>query len=120
MPTSKKQKSTGKSVKKRKSVSSIDYKEWLKQQLNDLDFAAGYITESLDEGEAAFLLAVRDVVEAQGGIGSLSKSTALNREGLYDMLSETGNPRLSSLSTVFTAMGLQLAVTKKLPGKQAA
>ena len=65
---------------------------FLKQFLKDLDFAAGYITEAIEEGEAAFLLAVRDVVEAQGGIGELAKSTSLNCEGLYDMLSEKGNP----------------------------
>ena len=99
---------------------TTDYKEWLLAQLKDLDFAAGYITESIEEGEAAFLLAVRDVVEAQGGVGALSKNTSLNREGLYDMLSEKGNPRLSSLSTVFDALGLQIAVTKKMQGDKAA
>ena len=99
---------------------TIDYKEWLLEQLKDLDFAAGYITESIEEGEAAFLLAVRDVVEAQGGVGSLSKNTSLNRECLYDMLSEKGNPRLSSLSTVFEALGLQIAVTKKMQGTKVA
>lgn len=97
-----------------------DYKEWLLEQLKDLDFAAGYITDAIEEGEAAFLLAVRDVVEAQGGIGELAKNTELNREGLYDMLSEKGNPRLSSLSTVFNALGLQIAVTKKIEGTKAA
>ncbi len=99
---------------------TIDYKEWLLGQLKDLDFAAGYLTEAIEEGEAAFLLAIRDVVEAQGGVGVVSKSAALNREGLYAMLSEKGNPRLSSLSSVFCTLGLQLAVTKKLPGKKAA
>ena len=99
---------------------TVDYKEWLLEQLKDLDFAAGYITEAIAEGEPAFLLAVRDVVEAQGGIGELAKNTALNREGLYDMLSEKGNPRLSSLSTVFDSIGLQIAVTKKIEGTKAA
>lgn len=99
---------------------TTDYKEWLLDQLKDLDYAAGYLTEAIEEGEAAFLLAVRDVVEAHGGIGSLSKETTLNREGLYDMLSEKGNPRLSSLSNVFKALGLQIAVTKKMQGTEAA
>jgi probable addiction module antidote protein len=99
---------------------TTDYKEWLLEQLKDLDYATGYITEAIEEGEDAFLLAVRDVVEAQGGIGNLSKATSLNREGLYDMLSEKGNPRLSSISTILDALGLQLAVTKKIQGTEAA
>ena len=100
-------------------MSSTDYKVWLLEQLQDLDFAAGYITEAIEEGESAFLLAVRDLVEAQGGIGALAKNTALNREGLYDMLSEKGNPRLSSLSAIFDAIGLQLSVTRSTKGKVA-
>ena len=99
---------------------TADYKEWLFKRLQDLDFAAGYITEAIAEGEGAFLLAVRDMVEAQGGIGELAKRSSLNREGLYDMLSEQGNPRLSSLSKVFDAVGLQIAVTRKLHGTKAA
>lgn len=102
-------------------MSAIDYKGWLNERLLDLDFAAGYITESFGEGEAAFLLAIRDVVEAHGGMGKISKKAALNREGLYSMLSGRGNPRFSSPSSVFNALGLQVAVTKKrLRGNKAA
>jgi probable addiction module antidote protein len=100
-------------------MSTSDYKEWLLEQLVDLDFAAGYLTETIAEGEDAFLLAVRDVVEAQGGIGELAKSSSLNREGLYAMLSEKGNPRLSSLTKIFDAVGLQIAVSRKLHSKSA-
>lgn len=94
-------------------MSSIDYKDWLLAQLKDLDFAAGYLSESVEEGEAAFLVAVRDVVEAQGGMSRLSKKTSLNREGLYDMFSESGNPRFSSLSTVIDSLGLQISIRRK-------
>jgi probable addiction module antidote protein len=107
-------------LRRRKTMPTSDYKEWLLEQLTDLDFAAGYITEAIAEGESAFLLAVRDVVEAQGGISNLSKTTSLNREGLYDMLSDKGNPRLSSLSSIFNALGLQISVTKKIEGTEAA
>jgi probable addiction module antidote protein len=113
MKTSKKPGYTRRSTSRKKFMSTTDYKEWLLGELQDLDFAAGYITEAFAEGEEAFLLAIRDVVEAQGGVGRLAKKTELNREGLYDMLSDKGNPRLSSLSTLFDALGLQLAVTKK-------
>ncbi len=101
-------------------MSTTDYKEWLLQQLTDLDFAAGYISAAIAEGEDAFLLAVRDVVEAQGGVGDLSKRTQLNREGLYGMLARRGNPRLSSISKVFSALGLQFSVTRKIQGTKAA
>ena len=75
--------------------------------------AAGYLTASLDEGEEAFLLAVKDVAEARGGIAPLAKATHLNREGLYDMLSAAGNPRFSSLAAIIDALGLKLEFTPK-------
>ena len=75
--------------------------------------AAGYLTASLEEGNEAFLLAIRDVAEALGGISSLAKATSLNREGLYDMLSKDGNPRLSSLSTLLDALGLKVEFAAK-------
>lgn len=67
---------------------------------------AGYLTAFLQEGNEAFLLAVGDVAEARGGIATLAKATSLNREGLYDMLSERGNPGLSSVSTIIEAFFL--------------
>jgi probable addiction module antidote protein len=96
------------------------YKEHLLERLKDLDYATGYLTECLNDGEAAFLVGLRDVVEAQGGISTLSKKTELNREGLYDMLSEKGNPTLSSLSSILSTLGIELQFAPKLHGTEAA
>ncbi len=55
-----------------------------------------YLDAVLDEDEPKLLLAVlRDIVDLQGGITMLSSRTGLNRESLYKILSENGNPRLS-------------------------
>lgn len=100
---------------------TIDYKEdFLMKDLQDLDRAADYLTAAIEEGEDVFLLAVRDVVEAQGGIGTLAKATSLNRENLYDMLSKEGNPRLSSIMPVLDKLGFELKFTPKLQGVKAA
>jgi probable addiction module antidote protein len=57
-----------------------------------------------------FLLALRDVADARGGVRTLSRTAHLNRESLYRMLSKSGNPSLDSLSAVLNACGLRLAV----------
>jgi probable addiction module antidote protein len=92
----------------KKKRRTSDYKEFLSEQLKDPEMASGYLTECFEEGEDVFLLGIKDVVEARGGIGALAKATSLNREGLYDMLSEKGNPRLSSLTKVLHALGMKL------------
>ena len=67
-------------------------------------------TYQLDQDKDALLLALKDVANAQGGIGWLAKETDLNREHLYYLLSGKGNPRLDTLSLIFKAFGMHLTV----------
>ena len=101
-------------------MSTIDYKEVLFEKLRDLDYAAGYLTACYEEGTQVFLLGIRDVAEATGGLRTLASETSLNRENLYDMLSKEGNPRLSSLSAVLDKLGLEVTFKRKLQGTEAA
>jgi probable addiction module antidote protein len=105
-------------TKKKRRVLTIDYKELLFQDLQDLDEAAGYLTAALEEGEDVFLLAIRDVAQAHGGMTDLSKATDLNRENLYDMLSKEGNPRLSSLTAILDKLSKENCMGKKQPSSQ--
>jgi probable addiction module antidote protein len=89
------------------------YQEELFEQLQDISEAAAYLTECFEDSEEVFLLGLRNVVEAHGGVGELSKHTELNRENLYRILSEAGNPKLSSLAVILEALGLQLEFSKK-------
>lgn len=85
-----------------------DYKTDLLERLSDPEYAAGYLSACVQEGQEEFLLGLRNVAQAQGGLKQVSEATNLNRESLYSMLSEEGNPRLSSLFTVLNACGLQI------------
>ncbi|MCH8922940.1 MAG: transcriptional regulator [Planctomycetes bacterium] len=86
---------------------TTDYKNDLLKRLSDPDYAAGYLSACAEEGQGEFLLGLRNVTEALGGVAQLAADTELNREGLYRMLSKDGNPRLSSLFTILNAVGLQ-------------
>lgn len=87
-----------------------DYKEYLYDRLQDPDAVAGYLNAVLEEDDiSAFLLALRYVAEARG-ISSVAHAAELNRESLYRMLSDQGNPRLSSMVSLFGALGVQLQV----------
>jgi probable addiction module antidote protein len=58
-----------------------------------------------------FLVALRNVTEAQGGIGELAKRTNLNREHLYRVLSRRGNPRLDTVGIILHGLGFRLSIT---------
>ena len=75
---------------------------------------------AFEEGEDVFLIGIRNIAKAQGGMKALSSATQLNRESLYDMLSKEGNPRLSSLTAVLDQLGIKLEFSVKLQGTEAA
>ena len=89
---------------------SRKYETGLTQRLKDKTHAINYLNAAADESDEAFLLALRDVVEAQSGMTRLSLDAHVNRENLYRMLSEEGNPRYSNLRAVLRAINLKLHV----------
>jgi probable addiction module antidote protein len=92
-------------------VKTESYKENLLESLKDPEAVAEYLTACLDDGDVeVFLLALRDVAEARGGIRKPSGRTRLNRQNLYSMLSGSVNPSLTSLDSVLSSLGLRLAV----------
>jgi probable addiction module antidote protein len=58
----------------------------------------------------AFLLAIRNVAEAQGGIAKLAQKTKLNRQNLYKALSKKGNPGFNTIMNILQALGFRLAI----------
>ena len=94
---------------------SRPYKPTLLEGLKDPQEAAEYLNAALEENTPdLFLLALRNVAEAHG-IKKLAEEAHLNRESMYRMLSEQGNPQLSSLTAILKEMGLRLAVEVEKP-----
>jgi probable addiction module antidote protein len=93
---------------------TLAWKEQLIESLKDPEAAAHYLTACLEDGNPeVFLLALRDVAEARGGMRALATSAQLNRESLYRMLSPAGNPTLTSLTPLLNSLGLRLAIEAK-------
>lgn len=91
-----------------------NFEEVLAEDLVDPAEAVDYLNACLEDGDPrVFLLALRDVARARGGVAKLAEATELNREHLYRMLSENGNPELSSLETLLDALGFRLSVSLK-------
>jgi probable addiction module antidote protein len=90
---------------------SLPYEDWLIEQLKDPIEAAAYLETVIEEGDqAAIMLALRQVAQAQGGVAEIARKAKLTREATYKMLSKSGNPELRSLTAVLEAAGLRIAV----------
>src|SRR5660398_214062 len=98
-----------------KMATSKSYTQELIRELKDPREAAEYLSTALADGDMeVFLLPLKDVAEALGGgFSRLSRKTRLNREDLYRMLSEKGNPELRSMGSLLHALGLKLSVDVK-------
>ena len=95
-----------------------DYREHLDDVLKDDNEAVAYLNAALaDDDPEVFLLALRDLARARkGGLAAMAEAAHLNREHLYRMLSENGNPELRSLEAILDALGFRLSVELKAAG----
>ena len=95
----------------RVAATSLPYEDWLLEQLKNPAEAAAYLEAVIEDGDqAAIMLALRQVAQAQGGVAVVARRAKLTREATYKMLSKAGNPELRSLSAVLKATGLRIAV----------
>jgi probable addiction module antidote protein len=92
---------------------SASYDDLLMTMLQDEERALAYLNAALDEQDPrAFLIALRNVTQAQGGVATVAEHSGLNRESLYRALSEKGNPSVQTLAAVLGALGARLGVAR--------
>jgi len=100
---------------------SLQYEDWLVEQLKDPAEAAADLEAVIEEGDQkALMVALRQVAMAQGGIAAMARRAKVTREAAYRMLSKTGNPELRSLNAILAAAGLRLSVKPIGPAPKAA
>ena len=90
---------------------SRSYHEDLIEDLKDPKEAFAYLNAALEEGNKnAFLSALRNVLEAQGGMTKFSRRTKINRVSLSKMLSKTGNPGFANILLLLHTIGIKFQV----------
>lgn len=92
---------------------TASYKEDVLKRLQDPEFARVYLETAFefyqeDRDTNALLLAMKDVAEAQGGIGKLAKKTTISREHLYDILASKHNPKLDNWLDILSGLGFRI------------
>src|SRR5262245_4895382 len=85
------------------------------ESLKDSDFATSVLSEAFqklaESGDAqTFLLTLRKLTKAQGGMTALSKRIGINRQNLYRTFASTGNPKFRSLGAILKGLGYKLAI----------
>lgn len=97
---------------------TTSHEEELLEDLKDPEEAMAYLEAAFESYESdgnteALLLAMRDVAEAQGGIGELAKRTAVSREHLYEILAGKYNPRLDNWLNILSGLGFRVRLERR-------
>lgn len=93
-----------------------NYKDDLLERLKDPEYAGAYLAQVLEDGDnAAFLIALKDVVDASGGMSAMAGRVDLKRPSLYKILSKKGNPTLSTLQEILKPLGLRISIMPCIP-----
>lgn len=92
------------------------FSESLKERFkNNPEEAQAYLEVALEEFEenrdtSILLKALRNVAEAQGGIPTLARKVGMNKQSLYKVFSDEGNPRLDTVGTILHGLGYRLSL----------
>ena len=77
----------------------------------DPAYALQLLNAILEDGDQSeFLIALRQMAKAFGGVQAVAEQADLNPTQLYRTLSPDGNPALSNFSAILKAMGMRLSV----------
>ncbi len=94
---------------------AVSHHDWLIKRLKaDPELAAEYLNAALEAGDKkAFLMALRNVIEAHGGMTRAARKSKIHRVSLYKMLSGNGNPGFLNILVLLQHAGIRLQVSPK-------
>jgi probable addiction module antidote protein len=85
--------------------------------LDDEASQAELLADAFESGNAAYIANALGVVARARGMSSIARDAGVTREALYKALSETGDPKLSTLLGVMKALGIKLSANVATPAK---
>lgn len=99
-------------TKAKKSKSTSYEKVLIARLKTDPELAAEYLNATIDDPDPqTFLIALKDVVKASGGMLRVSREANLNKGGLYKVLSGERNPKIASIHAILRASGFKFQIT---------
>lgn len=78
------------------------------EYIDDPESQAELLADAFETGNATYITHALGIIARARGMTSVAKEAGVTREALYKALSETGDPRLSTLLGVTKALGVTL------------
>lgn len=86
------------------------FQDYIVEKLQDPIEAQAFLDVAIEDYEEdgnteAFMLALRYLTEAKGGVSKLSQVTQLNRQNLYKVLTGKTEPKLATTFSIMKGLG---------------
>ncbi len=91
---------------KKMTYTRFDAADYLKTQ----EDIANFLEAAFEDNDPVHIARALGVVARARSMASIAKKSGLTRQSLYKALSEDGNPTLSTVIKVMSALGLKLKV----------
>lgn len=85
------------------------------EYLDDAESQAVLINDAFETGDAHYIAHALGIVARARGMSQLARDAGVTREALYRALSKDGDPRLSTLTSVLSALGVKMRVDMTAP-----
>lgn len=72
-----------------------------------------YLEAAMEGNDPKHIASALGDVARSKGMSDIARKAGVGRQALYNALSENGNPTLETLTSVLSALGLQLTVQKR-------
>lgn len=78
------------------------------EYLGDPESQAVLINDAFESGDPHYIAHALGIIARARGMTQLSRDSGVTREALYKALSKDGDPRLSTLTSVLSALGVKV------------
>ncbi len=85
------------------------------EYLGDPESQAELVNDAFESGDPHYIAHALGIIARARGMTQLSKDSGVTREALYKALSKDGDPRLSTLTSVLSALGVKVRADMTVP-----
>ncbi len=85
------------------------------EYLGDAESQEVLIKDAFESGDPHYIAHALGIIARARGMTQLSRDTGVTREALYKALSKDGDPRLSTFTSVLSALGVKVSAEMVSP-----
>ncbi|MCL1864204.1 MAG: putative addiction module antidote protein [Spirochaetes bacterium] len=90
---------------------TVKFKKWdASEALDNEEVITEYLKLAFEDGNPEYIKSALANVAKSRNMTSIAKQMGISRQGLYNMLSENGNPEFKTIQSMLEVLGVKLSI----------